>query len=63
MIVNLDYHRKLAAALTLATIVVLWVVFAAWVYVSPEELGGPELSKNPAIERHAEVVSFYNATH
>jgi hypothetical protein len=62
MLANLDYHRKLTAALVLAAIVVLFVVFAAWVFVSPEELGGPERSKSPAIERHAEVVNIYNLT-
>ncbi len=70
MIARLDYRRKLTAALALATIVVLWVVFAAFVITSPQATvptsisgGGSDYSQNTLTERHAEVVAAYNAAH
>jgi hypothetical protein len=70
MIARLDYRRRLTAALALATIVVLWVVFAAFVITSPQATaptsgtgGGSDFTNSPTIERHAEVVAAYNAAH
>lgn len=60
----------LTAALVLAAIVLVWVVIAALVITSPQATaptsvsgGGSDFTKHPAIERHAEVVTFYYATH
>jgi hypothetical protein len=70
MITRLDYRPMLTAALALATIVLLWVVITAMVITSPQATaptsvsgGSSDIRKDPNIERHAEVVMFYNATH
>jgi len=68
MIARLDYGRRLAAALVVATIVVLWLVFAAWVITSPQATvstsgGGSDYSQDTLIERHPDVVAAYNAAH
>ena len=49
MIARLDYRRKMTAALALATIVVLWVVLAAFLITSLQAPAPPSFSVgNPA---------------
>ncbi len=49
MIARLDYRPKLTAAMVLATIVVLWVVLAAFLITSPQAPAPPSFSVgNPA---------------
>jgi hypothetical protein len=70
MLARLDYQRRLTTALVVATIVVLWLVFAAWAITSPQATvptsgggGVSDFSQNTLIERHPDVVAAYNAAH